>query len=486
MSPTFHWGLDGLDKPRLEAYIKLLSLRNGGQIDDAVIFDPCEAGSDVIESAEDGDSATGQPLTNFNNDRLKRAFLDRLSEILSQTRGGYHVAAALMVENTEAPEITVAKNSGLKQTDKDFITALEKLLGRIAGDSISHRDTSELWELLLNQYYPRIKGYISDLQNSLTQEQVQLMKHSDSETTSRLVMQIEALSQALNRVPHDISSIILEAYQIRVLNTIPAFECIKPERPSVGRRIGELVHLLGRPHVAFLTFVRSAERMEGFNKLRIRWVDLSSLVKKAPHANRQPAIPPWTVGQAFKALGIKFTDAEAKALMSSGADKSSTWTRDKLVNRFSKLKATENDIHAEVQLVLDYTKRYAQPDSAFKYMGCSKRSCLLCYRFMSTVGFSCRGCHGKVYELWTIPESHGISDSSLELISGAIKKLQSQVAKSLLHDIKPRPHVKESTIGGSSIATALPHTNNQHLATLIRDHLQMNREYSNSRGPATR
>ncbi|KAI1466229.1 uncharacterized protein F4812DRAFT_452089 [Daldinia caldariorum] len=485
MSHTFHWGLDGLDKSRFEAYTKLLSLRNGGQVDDAIIFDACEAGPDAIESAEDSDSVTGQPLTNFDNDKLKRAFLDRLSEILSQTRGGYHVAAALMVENIEAPEVTVAKNSGLKQTDKDFVTALEKVLRRLAGDPISPRDTSEMWELLLNQYAPRIRGYISDLQGSLTQGQIQLMERSDSETTRSLAGRIETLSQALNRVPHDISNIVLAAYHVRVLNNVSAFERIQPEKPSVGIKIGELIYLLARPHVAFLTFIRAIERIEGFDKLRIRWVELSSLVKKTTHANK-PTTTPWTVGQTFKALGIKFTDTETKTLMNSEAGKSSTWTRDKLVNKFSKLRTTEDNVHAEVQLIFDVSKRYMLLDPVFKYIGCSKRSCLLCFGFISTIGFACRGCHGKVYEMWTIPESDGLSDTSLELISRAVKELQSQVAKLLRHGVKPRSHVKESTVGGSSIATAIPHTDNQHLATLIRNHLQTNREHSISNRPMAR
>ncbi|KAI1653870.1 hypothetical protein F4813DRAFT_382999 [Daldinia decipiens] len=485
MSHSFHWGLDGLNKSRFEAYTKILSLRNGGQADDAITSDACKAGPDMTELPEDDDSITGQPLTNFDDDKLKRAFLDRLSEILSHTKGGYQVAAALMTENLGVPEVTVAKNSGLKQTDKDFIIALEKILGRMVGCPISPRDTAELWELILTQYTPRVKGYILDLQKSLNQGRIH-MKQSGSDITRSLAVQIEALSLVLNQVPHDLSKIVLEAYHIRALHNISIFEKIQPEKLSVGRQIGDLVYLLSRPHVAFLTFVRAIERIEGFDKLRVRWVEFTSLVKKAPLTKKQPVVPSWTVGQVFKSLGLKFNDAETSVLMNSGKDEPSKWTRDKLVNRFSKLKATENNVHAEVQLVLDLSKRDAQLDHAFKYVGCSKRSCLLCYRFLSMVGFACRGCHGKVYELWTIPELDGLCEGSLELISEVVKKLQSQVAKSLRHDTKPRPHVKESTIGGSSIATVIPHTEDQHLATLIRNHLQTNREHSMLRAPIIR
>ncbi|KAI0095413.1 hypothetical protein F4814DRAFT_443586 [Daldinia grandis] len=483
MSHTFHWGLDGLDKPRFEAYTKILSLRNGGQIDDPIVFDAYETGPDMMEPPEDDDSITGQPLTNFDDNRLRRAFLDRLSEILSHTRGGYQVAASLMIENLGAPEITVAKNSGLKQADKDFIMALEKVLVRMVGCPIPPQDATELWELILTQYTSRVKGYISDLQKCLNQGQIHLMKQSGSDITRTLAVQIEALSAVLNQVPHNLSKVVLEAYRIRVLHEIPIFETIQPEKPSIGRQIGDLVYLLSRPHVAFRTFVRATERIEGFDKLRIRWVEFTSLTKKVPPIKKQPVVPPWTVGQVFKSLGLRFNDAEASVLMNSGAYKPSKWTRDKLVNRFGKLKPTENNVHAEVQLVLDLSKRGAQLDHAFKYVGCSKRSCLLCHSFLSTIGFACRGCHGKVYELWTIPELDGLSEGSLALISRAVKKLQIQVAKSLQHDTKPRPHVKESTIGGSSIATVVPHTENQHLATLIRDHLKTDREHSVLKAP---
>ncbi|KAI1386036.1 uncharacterized protein F4822DRAFT_360825 [Hypoxylon trugodes] len=274
---------------------------------------------------------------------------------------------------------------------------------------------------------------------------------------------------------NDKDGIIVEAYQLRVSYSPAEFENILPGRPSFGRKIRENIYLLARFHGALLTFLRAAERIEGFDKLQLRWVELSSLTKTMCPKKKPSSMHALTVGQAFKSLGLPFTDEQTKKTMHSLS------SRDRLVTRFNKLRAADNNIHAEIQLILDLLRRGIPFSEVFKYIGCSKRNCLLCSKFIDSVGsFISRGCHGKVYELWTLPDLGGLSESHMDLISSTVKKIEKSCRKILLeYGEDPRPHIKESTIGGSSIATVTPYRDNPRVAGMIANHLRANREYMN-------
>ncbi|KAI1501064.1 hypothetical protein F5X99DRAFT_383772 [Biscogniauxia marginata] len=480
MNDTFHWKLDGLDKQRFEAYTKILNLRYGGQASDPTTFDPDDQEPDTIDPPGDGDSVAGQQLTHFGEDKLKRAILDRLSEVLSSKRGGHQVAAALMTEIAGTIEITVAKNGGMKQKDKVFTERLEQILRKIAvhEDCDASNGHEDLWDLLIDQYMTRINEYILDLRQAFSQIQIDRMKQPLPETKGGLMEHIDTLSYTLHHNATDIKGIILGAYEARKLYSVPEFEAITPKRSQVGRKIGETIHLLGRLRGAFWTLIRAAERIEGFNKLHIRCVELQSLTEMASSNKKKLATRAWTVGQAFKSLGLQFTNEQTRSLMSSEEGKVHINTRDKLVSRFDKLKAPDDEIHAEVQLVLDLARRAPSFDRAFKYIGCSKRSCLLCTAFISTVGsFTSRGCHGKVYGLWTVPELNGLHVDAVESIYSAVKKLEGKMSRILLkNQDRPIAHAKESTVGGSSIATTVPAIYDRHIAALIANRLRVDRE----------
>ncbi|KAI1635726.1 hypothetical protein F4809DRAFT_429173 [Biscogniauxia mediterranea] len=485
MGDTFHWKLDGLDRQRFEAYTKLLSLRHGGQASDPVTFEPLDEDLDIVELPDDDDSVVGQQLTSHGKSEIRRAFLDRLSEILASAKGGYHVAAALMVQSRDMVEISVAKNRGIKQKDKAFIESFENVLRKIP--SVKHctscDEYDELWELLVDQYETRINGYISDLRRALDPTQLEQLRHCHSESWDGVIECVDKLFALLHDDKMNTNTLLLEAHAIRKLFTISQFESIDPKKPSFGRKIYETINLLGRLRGAFWTFIRGAERIEGFDQLRVRCVELQSLMEASSKRKRKMLrTRAWTIGQAFKSLDLPFTDERTKALMSSGADKVHINTKDKLVSKFDKLKAPDDEIHAEVQLVLDLARRASSFDEAFKYIGCSKRSCLLCASLISNIGsFTTRGCHGKVYGLWVIPELNGLNPNAVESIHSGVKKLEDNI-KEILLDRQGRPivHAKESTIGGSSIATAIPSTDDQDLASLIASRLSIERQHAAS------
>ncbi|RYP26186.1 hypothetical protein DL767_008138 [Monosporascus sp. MG133] len=426
------------------------------------------------EPLEDDDSVKGQPLADFEERKLKCAFLDRLSEILSPAKGGYQVAAALMIEGLDGVEVTVARNCGIKENDKSFIKALEKILVRIAhhGDYVASGDEIEtLWQLLLTQYRPRIHEYMSDLRQALNQN---LGSRLDSHSNLPLMQEIRRLSSTITNNPRDLNGIVLQAYDLQKSHSIFDFENIHPAKTSAGRKIGQAVHCLGRLYVAFLTLRRAARRLNGFENLHIRWAELPSPAKTKPLARRKSAIPAWTVAQTFKFLGLEYTDEQARRLMCPEEDTvRQSFTRTELVNRFNKLKPASSKVHAEIQLMLDLARRGISFSTPFSYIGCSKLSCPLCAEFIASVGsFLTRGCHGIVYDLWTIPKQKGLEQASVNSICSAIKKLETHLEGILLLSLIPKPLEKVSTIGNSSVATAIPLTNNQYLLDLIVNQLQ--------------
>lgn len=117
MSLSCPWGVKGLDKPRFEAYAKLLRLKNGGQIEEASNFS--EMLDEEIESdkLDDADSVDANEFLLFDERKLKRALLDRLSELTANEKGGHHVSSSLMIEWPDRVDVLVARNNGFRGGD---------------------------------------------------------------------------------------------------------------------------------------------------------------------------------------------------------------------------------------------------------------------------------------------------------------------------------------------------------------------------------
>lgn len=80
--------------------------------------------------------------------------------------------------------------------------------------------------------------------------------------------------------------------------------------------------------------------------------------------------------------------------------------------------------HVELQLIIFYVQHHTL--TLFSpYIGCNKRSCYLCYKFIAEHGrFQVDGCHQSLYSLWTIRESICFADEEKAgAFNGAIKKL---------------------------------------------------------------
>ena len=80
--------------------------------------------------------------------------------------------------------------------------------------------------------------------------------------------------------------------------------------------------------------------------------------------------------------------------------------------------------HVELQLIIFYEQNPGL--TVFSpYIGCSKRSCYLCYNFIAEHGrFQVDGCHQSLYSLWTVPETiFFANEERARAFNRALKKL---------------------------------------------------------------
>lgn len=89
----------------------------------------------------------------------------------------------------------------------------------------------------------------------------------------------------------------------------------------------------------------------------------------------------------------------------------------------------ERNVHAEVQLTIYHSRSCSPSGAVFGYLGCSKRSCWLCDRFLGYHRvFVTRGCHGKMYPDWTVPKVSDLRDSdAVQRIVEGLHKTQQEM-----------------------------------------------------------
>lgn len=101
----------------LHAFAKLLFLRNGRQFEDKTSYQEFEGEASPDESGSDGVSSKNILLGDLDVDHLRRDFLDRLSEVVSSTKGGRHVVASHMFYWPDKVKVFIAINLGFAEGD---------------------------------------------------------------------------------------------------------------------------------------------------------------------------------------------------------------------------------------------------------------------------------------------------------------------------------------------------------------------------------
>jgi hypothetical protein len=326
---------------------------------------------------------------------------------------------------------------------------------------------------MLKHYEPRLQAWTSDLRRDLK-------KYEKAATGDNLEVtpELSRLRQLLGDLLRDISDqsgqkveewreILLDrCYDLR-----RGFEMEDLARlcsDKLSQNLWSSIGFMSRLRIGYKVMVRAAERLSGFEKLSI------CLVKepKSSVGTNSSSSKRWPLQKVFDAMEEEFSDGDIKRLFRQ--NKSS------LMQKFSKELGRPLQHHAEVQLILHIAASGYSTNSIFKYIGCSKYSCLLCYMFVTKYGqYDTQGCHGKVSSPWSLPETEGLSQNDLQKISKTLESMQRQLERRICdRNRKQLQHKKESTVGGSSIETKIPLVNNKkntYLNKLISDHLEYQR-----------
>lgn len=145
---------------------------------------------------------------------------------------------------------------------------------------------------------------------------------------------------------------------------------------------------------------------------------------------------------------------------------------------FDKLQQEQRHVHAEIKLLLYASRNSLSKATFFDYLGCSKRSCFVCWSDLGSHGiFRTRGSHGKLYNRWTMPGTEVACDEALERLKTCVIETEKELINTLLcEQLAAIQHVKESTAGSSSLANMpLFYLDNPPSAISIDQYMQKQR-----------
>ncbi|KAI9736765.1 MAG: hypothetical protein M1834_000969 [Cirrosporium novae-zelandiae] len=465
MSAQFHWNLPGLDKPQFTAFVNLLSLRNGGQLDPSSIdeYDELDDLTDDNPRSMTGSIVNGQ-ISFSLDDGLRKRFLDRLGELLSCEKGARHVASAAMkeYEQEDKVEIWVTHNEPLEKGGaepeaalKTLIMHLEELLSSDpSADAVGYEELEECtWQSMLEYYRPRIRDtYIPNLKRSMKSCRRILMRCIGNLSSPALTQLQDDLKKLYatcfepqNWQPSMArdDELVQRAFDIR--QSVSSHHDMHKLLDNVASAddLWTNICFLGRLRAAFHTFLAMSLQFKGFRDVKIHVVQ--GFGRKI-----KPKSGQLSLSSTLELLGLKADQPTIKTYLNKKMSLA------KATNEFSKLQAQKSHCHAEVQLILELAKNNVQ--NPFPYIGCSKRSCWMCYAFIKAYGdFTTRGCHGQLYSRWIVPDHISLPKPMVSRLYATLHHVKSMLKQELMHPAsQPKKHLVESTAGRTESMMMVP------------------------------
>jgi hypothetical protein len=81
-------------------------------------------------------------------------------------------------------------------------------------------------------------------------------------------------------------------------------------------------------------------------------------------------------------------------------------------------------------MVLFFSRNKYHFKGCVLYFGCIKYSCFMCAHFLRAYGIiSTRGCHGRLFKRWTVPEAASLEAGQAERIARAVIQLEKYLEK---------------------------------------------------------
>ncbi|KNG83331.1 hypothetical protein ANOM_008385 [Aspergillus nomiae NRRL 13137] len=455
MAEQFNWTAPNLNQHHFISFANLLALRNGGQVEPAWSLHDSEEEERDEEDETNPDTASSvntnqvQQISDSGYDKLKRKFLDCVAELAANDKGARFVACSAMREGEDEVTVWISRNEGFREVDHVAFARVGGLLGGLGSVDPGNRCAEELWTEMLTYYRARLEStYIPSLRSTL--KDCEQLFHDDKhdefvparqrlQAFHQLVFDGNSPGQA---VTDRHSVLIVKAYELRMMK--PVRELLHTSHHSTPRtkKLWESICFLGRLRVAFETFQDIALNLPSFKKVTIILIPRDIATQKALQR-------PLNLDQTFNLLDVPLDPSMVKKVIGQ------KWTVPKAKASFGDLQKHKLNVHAEVQMVLYLSKIGQTFERLFPYFGCSKYSCFMCWHFLQAHSkIRTRGCHGRLFKPWSVPEVSGMTPGSPEKISHALIQLQRRLRKELKAEIKKGiSQEKTSVVGGSSVFT---------------------------------
>jgi len=335
-----------------------------------------------------------------------------------------------------------------------------------------------LWEELLKYNVPRLEHYAINFQQSvaaftlsgfldsippyyITQslrvtDEVENFCDSDdigpySKSTHRIYMKFaQAHIQELRAIlcsgdrAAQLRLLAEKAHSIRHMVSVQMFINSWSIYDSRARKLLSDIHFLGRLRSCYLTLIEAAETIASFCNVSIVPVDHPPLYIHRPTLPPLEAVFGWADLTLNQNTVQTFVDANATVISVEQSFK----------ERRREASSKPLSVHAEIQLVFHIAKTIgslATMKEVYPYIGCSKLCCFLCYVFILSFGqggslFRIRGCHGKVYPSWSLPNADGLQENMATELHAALLNTLNILVREMKKPVTLIPlHVAESS-----------------------------------------
>ena len=234
--------------------------------------------------------------------------------------------------------------------------------------------------------------------------------------------------------------LVIASYNLRRTRSIEEVLYSSPSATPKSKSLWWNICLLARLRVAFQNFKDIALLLPSFEHVII-------ILVLRPLVPANPSQRPLNLKQTFDILQLDLSPATTKAVLGLN------WTVANLEREFAKRQNQKPKVHAEVQMLMSLNTNELSTSGLFPYFGCSKLSCFMCNRFVQSDGrFTTRGCHGRLFKPWTVPNLDRLLPGEANRTVKALILVQKEVKKKLKASVEGHiRHERTSVIGGSSV-----------------------------------
>ncbi|OJJ74436.1 hypothetical protein ASPBRDRAFT_72837 [Aspergillus brasiliensis CBS 101740] len=351
-------------------------------------------------AVEETDTATENAAALFTSrESVWRKFLDCVCQLLSPCKGWDGVTAATIREEEGSIIIDVARNGGFDSdpTTLEYCRMLESYLACCASakePSPTAKFITDFETASINYTSSRVDYWIAACQKAYTGSHVdtdwdsKVWPGRESAVQTWIIMAALLLRFDSERMDSNTRSCLVQQAYRCVRETEAQQLLLDALGPKPGLRLWVCLRFVARP----LTDCRL-----------LREIALWEPQLRHAQVSLVPSTPKTTLGRDFV---VDIVTAWERLGLGIAA-KSVIDLLDPYKERFKQACAEPFSLHAEMQLISHYEEcRGAR--RMLDYIGCSKKSCLLCEMFLAALNnpIETRGRHGVCYPAWGVPCSN--------------------------------------------------------------------------------